>query len=86
MYEVMVRPDLDKVFEKLSRRDHKQMLIIDKKVGEIRENPHRYKNLKKPLQDFKRVHIGHFVLLFSVDEKNKMVILENFKHHDEIYR
>ena len=36
---------------------------------------------------WKRVHIDkHFVLIFSVDEENKIVALEDYDHHDKIYK
>jgi mRNA-degrading endonuclease RelE of RelBE toxin-antitoxin system len=36
---------------------------------------------------WKRVHIDkHFVLVFFVDENNKTVTLEDFDHHDNIYK
>src|SRR4030043_343403 len=53
-----------------------------KKVEEITQDPHRYKNLRYPLNNWKRVHIDkHFVLTFSIDEKTKTVILEDYDHH-----
>ncbi|MEK6959761.1 MAG: type II toxin-antitoxin system RelE/ParE family toxin [Nanoarchaeota archaeon] len=86
MYTLFIRPELDKEFQKLSRRDPKQMEIIIKKTDEVLENPHHYKNLRAPLNQWKRVHIdSHFVLTYSIDESNKVVILEDYDHHDEIY-
>ncbi len=85
MYELSIRPSLEKKLGKL-KKNPKQLQIILKKVDEILLNPHRYKNLRVPLNDWKRVHIDkHFVLTFSVDEKNKTVILEDYEHHDKIY-
>lgn len=86
MYELEIRPDLDLKFQKLSKKNKKQLEIIFKKVEEIIINPQHYKNLRKPLQHLKRVHIDkHFVLTFSVDENNKIVTLEDYEHHDKIY-
>ena len=60
--------------------------IVFKKVGEILENPHRYKNLRAPLNTWKRVHIDeHFLLTFSIDELNKKLILEDYDHHENMY-
>ena len=57
-----------------------------KKAEEIIQNPDYYKNLRAPLQNWKRVHIDrHFVLTFSVDEETKTITLEDFYHHDNIY-
>jgi len=58
-----------------------------KKSQEIVINPHRYKNLRAPLNHWKRVHIdNHFVLTFSIDEDRKTIILEDYDHHDNIYK
>jgi mRNA-degrading endonuclease RelE of RelBE toxin-antitoxin system len=38
------------------------------------------------MKKFRRVHFGSFVLTYFIDEKNKTVILEDFDHHDEIYK
>jgi YafQ family addiction module toxin component len=86
MYELAIRPELDLKFKKLAKKNKKQLDIIFRKVEEIVLNPQRYKNLKSPLQHLKRVHIDkHFVLTFSIDENNKIVILEDYEHHDKIY-
>ena len=83
MYDYMLRPSLEKIFSKL---DTTELEIILKKINQVREDPHRYKNLRAPLQHLKRVHIKPFVLVFSVVEAKKLVIFENYKHHDDIYK
>ncbi len=87
MYSLAIKPELDKVFEKLAKKNPKQLEIIFKKADEVLANPHRYKNLRAPLNHWKRVHIDkHFVLTYSIDEVNKKVVLEDYDHHDSIYR
>lgn len=45
-----------------------------------------YKNLKKPLQNFKRVHIkGSFVLIFKYLEQEDKILFYELDHHDNIY-
>lgn len=86
MYVLHISPDLDKVLYKLITKNRKQYEIIMKKVEEILQNPQHYKNLRAPLQHLKRVHIDkHFVLIFSVDENAKIITLEDYDHHDNIY-
>ena len=85
MYNYEFRKSLEKKFQKLAKKNPPQLLIIEKKIQEIISNPNRYKNLRKPLQNWKRVHIDkHFVLTFSI-EKN-LVIFEDYDHHDVIYK
>jgi hypothetical protein len=38
-----VRPEVQKVVEKLAKKDKKQVEIIFSKVDEILQDPHRYK-------------------------------------------
>jgi len=87
MYSLKIKPDLEKILKKLSKKNRKQVEIILKKIDEILANPHRYKNLRAPLNDWKRVHVDkHFVLIFSVDDESKSVTLEDYDHHDNIYK
>ena len=87
MYILQIRPSLRKKLEKLGKKNPKQAEIIAKKSEEIIVNPNRYKNLRAPLNNWKRVHIDkHFVLAFSVNEDSKTVILEDYDHHDNIYK
>lgn len=86
MYTLKIRAELDNKFEKLSKKNRKQLEMILDKANEIIENPHRFKNLRAPMNHLKRVHIDkHFVLVFSVDEDSKTVTLEDYDHHDNIY-
>jgi YafQ family addiction module toxin component len=87
MYNLKIKPDLEESLNKLAKKNRKQVEIILKKIDEILLNPHRYKNLRAPLNDWKRVHVDkYFVLTFSVDEESKTVTLEDYDHHDNIYK
>lgn len=88
IYSFKIRPELDRIILKLERKNKYQYEQLMKKITEIinSKNINHYKNLRKSLQHLKRVHIGHFVLVFSVDESSKTITFENYKHHDEIYK
>ena len=87
MYTLYYKPNIDKIFRNLAKKNPKQLEIISKKLEEIVQDPHRYKNLRHPLNTWKRVHVDrHFVLTFSVDEDTKTVILEDYDHHNKIYK
>lgn len=86
MYTLRIRAELDNKFEKLAKKNKKQLEIILNKADEIVQDPHRYKNLRSPMNHLKRIHIDkHFVLVFSVDEESMTVTLEDYDHHDNIY-
>ena len=87
MYKLAIKISLDKKFKKLKRKDRELLELINKKVQEILENPYRFKPLKKPLQNKRRVHIGgSFVLIYEIKEEEKVVTLFDFDHHDNIYK
>jgi len=87
MYILKIKPDLEKTLKKLGKKNKRQVETILKKIDEVLANPHRYKNLRAPLNGWKRVHVDkHFVLIFSVDEESKSVTLEDYDHHDNIYK
>lgn len=87
MYTLVVREHLDKVFNKLAKRNPNQLEIIKNKIQQILENPLHFKPLRVPMQNKRRVHIDKsFVLIYSVDENTKTVILEEYGHHDGIYK
>lgn len=86
MYNLEVRKSVEEIFSKLANKNPKQLEIINKKVNQIRENPHRFKPLHFPLVGMRRVHIDKsFVLIYSINEETRTVILEEYDHHDKIY-
>jgi len=86
MYDIEIREHLDREFRKLAKKDSRQMEAVAKKVQEIVEEPHAYKPLRFTLAGLRRVHIGSYVLLFSIDEARKTIVLEDYEHHDRVYR
>lgn len=88
MYSLDIKPEADRIFKKLLKKNPKQLLLIHKKIEELRANPHHsHKFLRKPLQTFNRVHINtHFVLIFKIDHQKKIVDVYYFGHHDKVYK
>ena len=88
MYDLFIKPTADRIFKKLSKKDKKQLLIILKKINEIKENPHHeYKHLRKPLEDFYRVRIdSSFVLIFAIDHADQRITIYYYGHHESAYK
>ena len=86
MYLLDLRAKIKDKFHKMEKKDKNQLDIINKKVLQIREDPHRFKPLSNIMKGLRRIHFGSFVLTYSIDEQNKTVILEDYDHHDKIYR
>jgi mRNA-degrading endonuclease RelE of RelBE toxin-antitoxin system len=88
MYNFIVSDNLRRNLKRISKKDKILFDKILKKINEIvnSDDIDHYKNLKYSLKDSKRVHIGHFVLIFQYDKKSNMILFDNFKHHDQIYK
>jgi YafQ family addiction module toxin component len=86
MYKFFISEKLEKIFKKLIKKDKTRYETILKKIDEIiNSNPNHYKNLRKNMKDFKRVHIdSHFVLIFKI--KQDKIYFEDLQHHDYIYK
>jgi len=85
-YSLEIGLKADGVFRRMKRKGRQRLNMINRKVEEILQNPSHYKPLRGDLHGARRVHIdGSFVLLFEVDEKNRIVRLLDFGHHDKIY-
>ncbi|MFH1505875.1 MAG: addiction module toxin RelE [archaeon] len=86
MYEVIISEGLYNPMRKLEKKNPKRLMIIRNKISEVVENPHHYKNLRKPMQKYKAVHVDtSFVLIFSVDDNEKTVTFVKYEHHDKVY-
>ncbi len=88
MYNYDYSDKLKKILEKLSRKDKPLFEQVLRKINEVinSESVEHYKNLKYNLTEFKRVHIGHFVLVFKYNKNSNLISFEDFEHHDKIYR
>ena len=86
MYKLAIKESLDRKFKKLKKKDREMLILIERKVQKILDDPCRFKSLRKPLQNKRRVHVGgSFVLIYEIDEQEKTVTLLDFDHHDNIY-
>lgn len=87
MYSDIYSDEIIRKLSKLKKKDSKHFSIVRRKMDQILHNPeHRYKDLHYSMKGIKRVHIGHFVLVFVIDHAKKIVSFEDYDHHDKIYR
>lgn len=87
MHSLELRESIESKFKKISKKDKKQMIIIEKKISQILGNPYMFKPLKSPLNNLRRVHVmKSFVLIYSINEKEKAIIIEAYEHHDKAYK
>lgn len=86
MYSLATKPEVDRTFAKLKKKNQKQLEIIFKKIKQILENPFHFKPLRGDMHGCRRVHIDKsFVLTYEIDEEKKVVTILDYDHHDNIY-
>lgn len=86
MYKDVYSEDITKKIAKLKKKDPNHYSQVRKKIDFILKNPsHVYKLLTHDVKGINRIHIGHFVLVFKIDHKNKIVSFEDYDHHNKIY-
>ena len=89
MFEYDISDEIERKMARLFRKDRGTLNALGNKIKEvISRDPGTidfYKNLNSPLNDYKRVHIGHFVLTFRVFKDRNFIFFESFCHHDEAY-
>ncbi len=88
MYKYKTSKQLDRILKKFSKKDKQLYKQIFKKIDEVINSSDikHYKNLRCNMQDFKRVYIGHFVLVFKFNKKENIIYFTDFEHHNKIYR
>jgi len=86
MYKDFYSERITKKLAKIKKKNPKHYEVIDKKINDILNNPrHKYKNLHYSMKGMKRVHIGHFVLIFKISHIRRHIFFEDYAHHDKIY-
>jgi YafQ family addiction module toxin component len=88
MRKFEVSNKLKKDLQKLSKKNKTRYESTIKKFKEIIacQNINHYKNLRKPLQHLKRVHIDNsFVLTFEFIKRENTIRFIELEHHDKIY-
>ena len=80
--------EFDRVIDKIEKKDKQLYENLLNKMDEILniEDVEHYKNLRRDLKEFKRVQVGHFVLVFKFDKTNNIILFVDFDHHDKIYK
>lgn len=80
--------NFDRILAKLQKKDKQLFENLLNKMDEILNSldVEHYKNLRYDLSDYKRVQIGHFVLVFKYDKQANCIFFADFDNHDVIYK
>jgi len=85
--KISISDELEQMMTKLKKSDIALFKRVQKKIDQISNcdetTIHHFKNLRRGMSNYKRVHIGHFVLLFKIEKE--VVIFDRFVHHKEAY-
>jgi YafQ family addiction module toxin component len=85
LYSLEIEEEVSKTFKRLLKKDRKQLEAVNKKIEQILLDPLQFKPLRYPLEGFRRVHIGSFVLIYKVLENPPTIRIVKYEHHDEAY-
>jgi len=79
--------NISKILGKLKTKNPSTFKALQKKIIQIAKMNEveifHLKNLKGPMSHLKRVHVGSFVLTFSIE--GDKVVFKDFTHHDQAY-
>lgn len=84
-----ISPNLEKILNKLGKKDRNLALAVRKKIQQIIESDlssidEHFKNLRHGLSDYKRVQVGSFILFFRME--GGKIVFDRFRHHNNAYR
>jgi YafQ family addiction module toxin component len=85
-YDIKIGDKLQKKIEKLQNKDIQYYNAVIDKILQIAKVPQLGKPLRGILKGKRRVHVGHFVLIYEVDDNSHVVTLLEFAHHDDAYK
>lgn len=91
MFKYTLSKILKKKVDKLFKKDKILVLNFKKKILEVISHNditiNTYKNLKKPMQDKKRIHLtDNYILLFQVDIQNNRILFVDILHYNKAYQ
>ena len=82
--------EFDRILAKLEQKDKQLYENLLNKMKEVLNSSdiEHYKNLRYDLKEFKRVHVGHFVLIFQFNKSEEFEYTGEFviQIHHNIYK
>jgi len=88
MHKFIIEKRIERILSKLEKKNRNLYHQIKNKIKEIinSEDIEHYKNLKYNMKDSKRVHIGHYVLVFQYNKIKDLIVFDDLDHHDNVYK
>ena len=76
--------ELKKILEKMAKKDRSGLRKVEDQIYKIISNPLVGKPLRNIMKNYRRVHVGPFVLVYKIE--NERITFVDFDHHDKIYK
>ena len=88
MFSFDITDHLRKKLSKIGKKDKVLAKVFYRKLKEVisrdEKSINSYKNLKSPLNEYKRIHLtDNYILLFKIERKK--IIFIDIKHRDKVY-
>lgn len=82
-YELRIKPSAVKELEKLPRKDRPKVV---QKIRALASEPRPHGSEKLSAEEKYRVGQGDYRVVYSVDAKNRVVVVVKVGHRKEVYR
>ena len=76
--------EFKKILEKMSKKDKPGLKKVENQVYKIISNPLIGKPLRNIIKNYRRVHVGSFVLVYKIE--NEEIVFMDYDHHDRVYK
>jgi len=86
-FKLKLAPRFRRRLDKLAKKDKALAVAVRKKIDQIinfdEATIHHFKNLRHDMSEYKRAHVGSFVLFFKLE--GDTVAFDKLIHHDDAY-
>ncbi len=83
-YKIVFSSHFDRILKNLQRKNSDLLKELKIKILKIAASPILGKPLRNVLRNYRRAHLGSFVLIYEI--KDKEVRFLDFDHHDNVYK
>lgn len=83
LYILVVHPKFERILKSLKHKKPVFLRGLEKQIQKILKEPTIGKPLRNVLRNYRRIHIGSFVLIYEIHQRE--IRLLDFDHHDRVY-
>mgnify|MGYP001580368353 CR=1 FL=1 len=83
-YTLVIPAEFERILKSIRKRKPELYNRLYERIPVLLREPQLGKPLRNVLRNYRRIHIGSFVLLYEI--KGSEVRLLDFDHHDRIYK